>query len=392
MEIFQVATGIDLGNMQEQNEQMKAEEREYKKKMEEEKKQKEEEEKKKKEEEAFNALSEEEKQELQKKKEAEEFKNKGNEAYKAKKFEEALSLYDKALEMVPTEMTYFTNKAAVYFTMEQYEKCIEECDKAIELAKGHYYDYVKLGKALGRKANAKAQMKQYDEAIQIYKDALLEFNDASIKDGLKKAERMKAQYEAEKYIDPSKAEQHREEGNKLFQEGKFPDAIKEYTEGLRRDPKNAKIYSNRCFAYIKVMDFPTALKDAEKCLELDPTFVKAWQRKGTIHHMMQEYHKAIEAYDKGLKIDPNNKECIEGKNKTLAAISMGSHAGGQNDEERAKRAMGDPEIQALLKDPRIQQQLKDFQENPTAAQAAMRDPFIAGAINKLIAAGILKTA
>lgn len=29
-------------------------------------------------------------------------------------------------------MTYYTNKAAVYFEMKEYDKCIEECDRAIK--------------------------------------------------------------------------------------------------------------------------------------------------------------------------------------------------------------------------------------------------------------------
>ena len=46
----------------------------------------------------------------------------------------------------------------------------------------------------------------------------------------------------------------------------------------------------------------------------------------------------------------------------------------------------------LMRDPRIQQVLKDFQENPKAAQDAMKDSFIGEAINKLIAAGVIKMA
>jgi len=40
--------------------------------------------------------------------------------------------------------------------MKDYERCIEECDKAIQKSKEGYYDYVKLGKALARKAGAMA--------------------------------------------------------------------------------------------------------------------------------------------------------------------------------------------------------------------------------------------
>ena len=38
--------------------------------------------------------------------------------------------------------------------MKECDKCIEECDKAIEKSREGPYDYVKLGKALARKATA----------------------------------------------------------------------------------------------------------------------------------------------------------------------------------------------------------------------------------------------
>ena len=92
-----------------------------------------------------------------------------------------------------------------------------------------------------------------------------------------------------------KAEEHRQKGNDLFKEGAFPAALKEYEEGIKRDPKAVAIYSNRCATYIKLMEFATALKDADKCLDLDSKFVKAYARKGTCHHFLKEYHKALKA-------------------------------------------------------------------------------------------------
>jgi len=105
---------------------------------------------------------------------------------------------------------------------------------------------------------------------------------------------------------------------------------------------------------------------------------------------MKEYHKALDSFDKGLKLDPENKDCKEGKQKTMAAIQMGAYGGDKPDEERLRHAAADPEIQLLMRDPRVQQMLKDMQENPKAAQEALRDPFINTAVNKLIAAGIIK--
>jgi stress-induced-phosphoprotein 1 len=140
----------------------------------------------------------------------------------------------------------------------------------------------------------------FDEAIDQYQKALLENNDHGIKMSLQTAQKAKKDKEASEYINPEKAEEHRNVGNELFQKGDFPGAIKEYNEGLRRDPKSVKILSNRAATYIKLMEFNTALKDADKCIEIDPTFVKAYARKGNCHHMMKEYHKAMKAYEDGL--------------------------------------------------------------------------------------------
>lgn len=74
-----------------------------------------------------------------------------------------------------------------------------------------------------------------------------------------------------------------------------------------------------------------ALKDAEKCIELDPKFVKAYLRKGNCHHLLKEYHKAMKAYDEGLKLEPDNAELKQAQQKTMMAIQMGAHAGGEHD-------------------------------------------------------------
>jgi stress-induced-phosphoprotein 1 len=320
MDVFKELTGIDLMEMQ--SEQMKNKEKteDAKKKHEEERKRKEKEEEERKKREAEEALPEEEKQRLAVLKQAEAKKNEGNEFYKKKQFEQALALYSEALQLNENEITYHNNKSACYFEMKDFEKCIAECDIAIEKSKGSNYDYVKLGKAIARKANAKLQQQNYEEAIDLFKTSLLESNDPAVRDQLKKAEKLKKEDDEKKYLDPVKAEEHRLAGNALFEKADFPGAVKEYTEGLRRDPNSKSLYSNRCAAYIKLMEGNYSLKDAEKCVSLDPTFVKGWARKGGAHHLLKEYHKAIQAYEQGLKLDPTNKDCLEGKQRTMMAI------------------------------------------------------------------------
>ena len=189
------------------------------------------------------------------------------------------------------------------------------------------------------------------------------------------------------YIDPVKAEEHREKGNVLFKEGKFSDSIKEYNEGIKRNPKNSVLFFNRGLALMKVLDYKGSMNDMESCLSLDPKYIKAYIKKGQIYVMQKELHKAISMFEKGLEIEPGNAECMEGLQKAKMQVHQSL---GKVDEERAKKAMSDPEIQALLMDPSVRQVFKDIEENPKyAQQALMNDPLMAKKFERLIASGVL---
>lgn len=156
------------------------------------------------------------------------------------------------------------------------------------------------------------------------------------------------------YINPEIAEQEKEKGNEFFRKGKsifllgsfiiykksknpltvlciiltigqYADALKCYSEAIKRNPSDAKVYSNRAACYTKLAAFDLGLKDCDVCLELEPSFgmnnfscfklffllflffflVKGWIRKGKILQGMQQYSKASTAFQKAMELDPN---------------------------------------------------------------------------------------
>ncbi|KAJ7065365.1 hypothetical protein C8F01DRAFT_1125375 [Mycena amicta] len=64
---------------------------------------------------------------------ADKTKEQGNEAFKAKKFDEAISLYSKAIEMNPVEPSYLTNRAAAYMGIKRFRPAVEDCQLAATL-------------------------------------------------------------------------------------------------------------------------------------------------------------------------------------------------------------------------------------------------------------------
>jgi stress-induced-phosphoprotein 1 len=320
-------------------------------------------------------------------------KEEGNELYKSKKFEEALAAYNEAVVLDPTNVTFLNNIAAVLFTQKKYEECIENCLKAVEVGKEHRASFDDRAKALTRAAKAYQKMGNLGKAIEMCNLSQLESFDKETQRLLKNLELEKRKADASAYQDSAKAEEAKQRGNDFFRDQKYGEAVREYEDAVKRAPKNAAIRNNLAAALCKVMDFSGAQRQIDEALQIDPKYVKAWARKGDIEMYMKEFHKAQVSYGKGLELDKDNAACKEGLRKCTAAMTYGrQNMTDDEKKEQAAHAMADPEIQAIVTDPVIQQVLRDFGENPAAAQKALGDTVVRNKINKLIAAGILETA
>lgn len=295
------------------------------------------------------------------KKQALEEKNLGNAAYKKKDFEEALKHYNKAVEIDPTDITYYLNIAAVYFEQKEYEKCIAQCEKAIDIGRENRADFKLIAKAFTRLGHSHKKMNNWKQAKVYYEKSMSEHRTPEIKTLLSDIEKKIKEEEKKAYIDPEKAEEEKELGNQKFKEGDYAAAVKHYTEAVLRNPDDPKYYSNRAACYTKLAAFDLGLKDCEKCVEIDPKFIKGWIRKGKILQGMQQQGKAISAYQKALDLDPTNAEALDGYRSCSVAVSS-------NPEEVRKRAMADPEVQSILRDPAMRLILEQMQNDPKALQ------------------------
>ncbi|KAJ6827587.1 hsp70-Hsp90 organizing protein 2-like [Iris pallida] len=338
----------------------------------------------------------EEKEAKQKKAEAQKEKELGNAAYKKKDFDKAISHYSRALELDEGDISFLTNRAAVYLEMGKYEDCIKDSEKAVERGRELRSDFKMIARALTRKGTALAKLakcsKDFDPAIETFQKALTEHRNPETLKKLNEAERAKRELEQQEYYDPNLADEEREKGNDFFKKQQYPEAVKHYTEALKRNPKDPRVYSNRAACYTKLGALPEGLKDAEKCIELDPTFSKGYTRKGAVQFFMKEYDKALETYQEGLKHDANNQDLIDGVRRCVEQINKTNRGeiSPEDLKERQGKAMQDPEIQNILSDPIMRQVLVDFQENPKAAQAHLKNPQVMHKIQKLVSAGIVQ--
>nr|CAI5862280.1 unnamed protein product [Callosobruchus analis] len=94
---------------------------------------------------------------------AQRYKSEGNEMFKRGKYDEAIQMYNKAIETIPAEYkadlaTYYQNRAAAYEQLKKWSSVIADCSKAIDL--NNRYE-----KALYRRAKAEEMTKDWVNAL-----------------------------------------------------------------------------------------------------------------------------------------------------------------------------------------------------------------------------------
>ncbi|GAA6009841.1 hypothetical protein JCM10207_002128 [Rhodosporidiobolus poonsookiae] len=327
------------------------------------------------------------------KQQADQLKTEANALYKERKFDDAEAKYKQAWDTYPKDITYLNNLAAVYFEKGEYQKAIETCEKAVEEGRDLRADFKLLAKAFGRIGTSYIRLGDYDQGIKYLQKSLTEHRTPDILAKLKDAEKDKAEKERLAYIDPKKADEKREEGNKAFKAGDFALSVTHYSESIKRNPTDPRGYSNRAQAYLKLLALPEALKDAEKAIEVDPKFVKGYIRKSNVLFAMKEFDKAYTAIEQAAEKDDasaNTKEISQTFAKVTQALS--SSRAGETDEQTYARAMRDPEVQQIMSDPVFQSILQQAQQDPKSLQSHMASSAeIRRKVETLVRAGIIKT-
>ncbi|KAH6609168.1 hypothetical protein Trco_002514 [Trichoderma cornu-damae] len=292
-------------------------------------------------------LDEEALEKKKKKEEADKEKALGTENYKKRQFDAAIEHYSKAWEIYQ-DITYLNNLGAAYFEKGDHDKCIESCQKAIDEGRLIYADFKLIAKSYARIGSAYEKKGDLALAVENYNKSLTEHRTPDVLNKLRAAERAKTEAAKQAYIDPAKAEEAREEGNKKFKDMDFPGAVAAYSEMIKRAPEDARGYSNRAAAFVKLFEFPSALDDCNLAIKKDPTFIRAYIRKAQAYFGMRKYSDCVDACDEAMKI------------------------------------MG------IMQDPVMQSILQQSQSDPMALQEHMKNPSVRSKIQKLMAAGVIR--
>ncbi|XP_044041057.1 uncharacterized protein LOC122870731 isoform X2 [Siniperca chuatsi] len=100
-------------------------------------------------------------------------------------------------------------------------------------------------------------------------------------------------------------------GNRFASAGDFNMAVKYFTDAIKYNPKEFKLFGNRSFCFEKMQEYVKALTDAELSLNMCPGWVKGLFRKGRALAGLKRYDEATQAFREVLKLDSSCAEAAQ---------------------------------------------------------------------------------
>ena len=274
---------------------------------------------------------------------------KGDSFFKEKNYYEAIRWYDEALKINPDYLDVLKDKGLCLIKLKKYDEALGCFNTILNTTSNNtvYWDY---------KGSILSNLEKYDEAIKCYERIVdIEPNDvdawrkkADIYYKLKQYEESLKCHKQIVSLDPdnsysksmidillkqlggttiTKAELDEfnvlmKEGSELSWQKRFKQALKKFEDAIKINPNSSYAVSKKSSVLLQMNDYKKALDATNDALNLDASNIEALFNKGYILAGAGRYEEAIEWYDKTTDLDFKNANAWYQKGNCYERIGM----------------------------------------------------------------------
>ncbi|KAA8579249.1 hypothetical protein FQN60_007190 [Etheostoma spectabile] len=140
-------------------------------------------------------------------------------------------------------------------------------------------------------------------------------------------------------------------GNRLAATGQYEMAVKCFTDAIKYNPKEFKLFGNRSLCYERLQQYENAFRDADLALSMEPNWIKGLFRKGKALCGLKRYYEASLIYKEVLKLESSSAEATQElkRAQTLHLMEMG-FTWAQSSEALKTHATLEEAVEALFGD------------------------------------------
>ncbi|CAD8204441.1 unnamed protein product [Paramecium octaurelia] len=232
----------------------------------------------------------------------------GYKLYRDDKYEEAIEIFDQALNFNSNHQLSLVTKAESLKMLHQYNEAIIWADKALQVNSNHYISFY-------TKADSLRGLNQYNEAI-LWIDKALQINPKDFYSLFTKADslRMLEQYTeaiiwAEKalQINPQHCFSLYTKADSLRMLDKYSEAIIWANKALSVNPKHCNSLYTKGNSLRQLKKYKEAMEVIEQSLKINANHFDSLRIKGECLHDQKQYQQALVFYDKALEINSNHQ-------------------------------------------------------------------------------------
>ncbi|MHC5734847.1 tetratricopeptide repeat protein [Nostoc sp.] len=254
---------------------------------------------------------------------AEAWFNQGDVLYSLGLYEQAITLFDKAIEIKPDFYDAWQNRGVALRQLGQYEEANASFKTAfnqqvLQFQSNNDVAWYSHGDMLLDLRQFEEAIASYDNAITIKPDDHESWHNRGYAlDKLGRFEEAIASYDNAIKIKPDDHESWHNRGYALDKLGRFEEAIASYDNAIKIKPDKDDAWYNRGYALDKLGRFEEGITSYDNAIKIKPDDHESWHNRGLALHKLERFEEAITSYDNATKIKPDKDEAWHNRGLVL---------------------------------------------------------------------------
>lgn len=235
------------------------------------------------------------------------------------RFDEALSHYEKAVELFPRYVDAYTNWANALSKQGRSKEAAQKARRALELDSASELGHLNLADALFDLGHPEEAIAHYKEALQRNPRLLSAYNNyGNTLVSLGRPEEAIGLYQKALEIHPEDHEVHVNLGTALSRTGREEEALFHFRKALALRPDFPEAHYTLGAFLLQKGNAEKALEEFQEAIRLKPNFAEGYTGLGLALEKQGDLEAAIAAYEEALRLKPDLAQARE----RLAAIRV----------------------------------------------------------------------
>jgi tetratricopeptide (TPR) repeat protein len=227
----------------------------------------------------------------------------GKTLYELKQYKEALTAYDKAIQIQPDYLEAWSGRGFVLDKLQRYSEAIASFEKALQLENNHSDVWNAKGEALSNLTQYDNAIKAYDKAIEFKADYYEAwYNKGLALQNLKRYEEAITAFDKAVEFKPDYSLAWYNRGNALVNLQRYQDAFTAYDKAVQYKDNYYQAWLSRGNMLINLQRYLEAIESFNQVIKYNRNSYQAWLNRGWALHKMQRYDDAVTSYNKAIEI------------------------------------------------------------------------------------------